>query len=562
MLHFPLKIYYVRILFICEYLYSIRYGSYDGVTDAVMPYRNSTVTVISEEVFVNLCVKHYNHKPWRCVEKRFMTDCLSDDVVFLHGHGCSRPSPNDAYFDQLLASTLLEEDELCFKAVCSGEVRAVKREFEGRAVHLFSPVSQHSACYKYLLLFHPKEKDNRTLSVLRNVQWPFCFAGYDVVWSLEAGDRDSGGEIIHAWSYLPLHCRITEQVMSAVMTLVVVGGVVGNMLVLIASTWRRHEQDHTVLMCVSLAAAELLVGVFVLAPGLHAHLKAMYGLADEEKASRGVSRGSNVQLFLEVGVEQLEGAFLVLSAHVLNVGCMVSLPTVLLLALERCLALNGKSLQEQLTMGCTRGFVVASWSLGVLVSMALVYGGGSFWYSFYKLPLSIPPGEPGMILAGVAVVLALLSGATVVVSFVALWRKFRGGAVGGTHRHAVPTRELLTALLHLGSAGTATSALLLGLTGIPSPYLEGARSVCWWGFLSFTFWHPWLLSLPHHHYRKAAMALADKCRRSWHCRLGGIPLPGSGTPSPPPSPRPPPRPGPKLAPGIQHRFLPGVRYYK
>lgn len=558
-LYFPLKIYYVRILFLCEYFYSVRYGSYDGVTDAVMPYGNSTVTVISEEVFVNLCVKHYNHRPGRCAEKRFMTDCLFDDVVFLHGHGCSRPSPQDAYFDQLLASTLLEEDELCFRAVCSGEVRAVRQEFEGHTVHLFSPVTQHSACHKYLLLFYPKEKDNRTLTVLQNVQWPFCFAGYDVVWSREPGNGGGDGEVIQAWSYLPLHCRITEQVMAAVMALVVVGGVVGNMLVLIASAWRRHQQDHTGLLCMSLATAELLVGVFVLAPGLHAHLRAMHGAVDKEQVSFGGSSSSNTQVLLGVGVEQLEEAFLVLSAHALNMGCMVSLPTVLLLTLERCLALRGRSLQEELTMGRTLCFVVASWSLSVLMSVVLVYGGGSFWYSFYKLPLSIPPGELGLILAGTAAVMALLSGVTIVVSFVAVWRKFRGGAVGGTHRHAVPTRELLTAVLHLVSAGAAASALLLGLTGIPSPHLEGTRSLCWWGFMFFTCWHPWLLSLPRPHYREAAMALVGRCRRSW---LGGTPAPGSVAPSPPPSPRPPPRPGPKLAPGIRHRFLPGVRYYK
>lgn len=350
--------------------------------------------------------------------------------------------------------------------------------------------------------------------------------------------------------------------MAAVMTLVVAGGVAGNLLVLMASAWRRHQQYHIELLRVSLAAAELLVGVFVLAPGLHAHLRAMHGAAGKEQMPPGASRDSNAQVLLDVGVKQLEDAFHVLSAHVLNVGCLVSLPTVLLLAVERCLARSGTSLQEELTLGRTRGFVVASWSLSVLWSVALVYGGGSFWYSFYKLPLSIPPGKLELIHAGTATVLALLSGATVVVSFVAVWRKFRGGAVGGTHRRAVPTRELLTAVLHVVCAGAAASALLLGLAGTPGLHLEGIRSLCWWGFMFFTCWHPWLLSLPRRHYRKAAMALAGRCQRLWDWRLGGTPAPDSATPSPPPSPRPPPRPGPKLAPGIRHRFLPGVRYYK
>ena len=554
----PLKnLSFTRLLFFCEYLYTGQYGSYEGLTDAVLPYKNSSVTVISDQRLISICLPHYNlFSSGRCFDKPFITSCLYDDIVFLYGHQCSRPSPDDAYFYQLLAITLLEENETCFQAVCRGEVRVVRREVQGHTVHLFSPVSVHGACLKYMDIFYPAEWYT-TSTVSQNVHWSFCLAGYDVVWSRGPSGGGGEGEVINTWSYLPLHCRTRELIMAAVMTVVVVGGVAGNLVVMMASAWRGHQRDSIWMLCVSLAVAELLVCVFVLAPGLHAHLSVMQG---EEQLSPDSTRGSDAQLLLDIGMQQVEGGFRMLSAHVLNAGCVVSMPTVLLLALEQCLALSGTSLREELTLRRTRGFVAASWSFGVLVSVALVYGSGAFWYSFYKLPLSVPAGEAGAILSGAALVLGLTSAATVILSCVAVWRTLGGRGMGGIHHRTVTV--VVTAVFHLVSAGAAGSAFLLPLTGDSRPHMEGTRCLCWWGFLASTCWHPWLLSLPHRYFRESAMALAARCRLSWLGRLLGIMAPVPVAPSPPLSPRPPPRPLPKLAPGRRHRFLPGVRYYK
>lgn len=546
---------FTRILFWCEYLFSARFGSYSGLVHTML-FRNTSIFVVGEERFVHLCREYHIHR--KCEEKPFITSCLGDDVVFLHDHGCTKPSPHDAYFDVLLAATLLEDDEACFEAVCGGEVRVVMREVEGLTVHLFSPVTQHGACHKYLLPYYPAQ-DRLTLTI-RNVHWPSCFAGYEVVWSLEPGsDGGGGGGVIKTWSYLPPHCRALEHVLAVVVGLVVVGGVAGNVLVLVLCAWRGHFTEPSTVLCVSTAAAELLVCVFVLAPALHAHLRPMHDEAPADGSSLKVSGGAGTRRLLDVGLEEVEGGFLMFSAHVLNTGLAVSLPTVLLLALEQSLAGTGWSLQEELTWRRTRGFVVASWSVGVLLSLALVHGGGAFWYSFYKLPLAVPPGRAGMVLTGAAVVLGAVVGMTVVVFFVSIWRTLKGGAV---RRRLI--LEIAKAFLHVVTAGTGVAALMLPLGGTSVPRLELAHFLCWWGFLSSVCWHPWLLCLPRRDVRGAVMALVGERRHPWLERLLALGswVGDAATPSPPPSPRPPSPPRHKLAPGRRHRYLPGVRYYR
>lgn len=546
---------FTRILFWCEYLFSARFGSYSGLVHS-MPFRNTSIFVAGEERFVRLCRAYHANR--QCEEKPFITSCLRDDVVFLHDHGCTRPSPHDAYFEVLLAATLLEEDEACFQAVCGGEVRVVRQEVDGLIAHLFSPVTQHRACHKYLLPHYPA-LDRLTWTV-RNVYWASCFAGYEVVWSRQPGsDGGSGGGVVKTWSYLPPHCRASEHVLAAVVGLVVVGGVAGNVLVLAVCAWRGRFTEPSTVLRVSMAAAELLVCVFVLAPALHAHLTPMKSEVAAEGSAPDVSGGAHTRRLLHVGLEEVAGGFPMFSVHVLNTGLAASLASSLLLALERSLAGTGWSLQEELTWRRTRGFVVASWSVGVLLSMALVYGGGAFWYSFYKLPLAVPPGRAGMVLTGATVILGAVVGMTVVMVFISLWRMFRAGAV---RRRLV--LEITKAVLHVVTAGAGAAALMLPLDGTSVPHLELAHFLCWWGFLSSLCWHPWLLCLSRRDVRAAVMTLAGERRHPWLERLlaPGSWVGDAATPSPPPSPRPPPPPRHKLAPGRRHRYLPGVRYYR
>lgn len=234
------------------------------------------------------------------------------------------------------------------------------------------------------------------------------------------------------------------------------------------------------------------------------------------------------------------------SAHVLNIGIAVALPTVLLLALDQNFATDSFL---ELTWRCCKGFVALSWSVGLLLSLVLVHISGAYWYSFSKLPLSVTPHRAGLVLIVAAVLFGAVVGMIIVLSFVTFWRTLKGGAV-----RCHLTLVLLTAIFHTATAVAGGAALLLPLAGHSTPGLELSCFLCWWSFLSFICWHPWLICLPRRIIRESAMTLLRG--HPWLERiLAHISWLGNArTLSPSPSPRPEPAVRLELAPGRRHRL--------
>lgn len=524
------KISYTRVLFFCEYIFSAVYGEYSNFTDTVISYDNSSLAIITDQHFMDLCLPLYiAHYESYCIEKKLITICSPEEIAFLHNHGCQRPSSEDVSFEKLLASTLLEEDEVCFQGVCRGSVRVVERVAGDALVLLISPDVFHSyngSCYKYVRkLYDLEDIESEGLYLTRNRHWPTCFPWYDVLWKVEPETLG----MVRTWSYLPLRCRVTEGVLVALVMMIVVSGLTGNVLVVAVMIREHHLGEPSNILRTSLAIADLFVCLFVLLPSLDAHLSFMddrnvespwwkHAVVSDEVASQQEASGAGVVI---------DGGFWLFSALVLSSCSCISLLNLFALSLER-FSLKSKVIQYKVvfTRQRARVFVAMTWMLSVLGSLALTYsedGTRALWYPFYKLPLGVSPrGLETVLPAFVVSILGLVCLLTVVLSVLALhnYKKEMARRTGNLREFGetdvdqstessiqIITIMILMTISLLFSASLAAVALLLHIAAVSVAHMELVGYLCWWGFLAASSWNPWLYNMPSQSFRKEATAL-------------------------------------------------------
>ncbi|ROT74221.1 hypothetical protein C7M84_007292 [Penaeus vannamei] len=221
-----------RIIYLCEYVFSAIYGSYDKLPTTWVKHNNASLLVVSEPRFVAVCEPFLRR--YDTCEARFpVTVCEAENVTFLHPTSCKRPSLEDVYFEKLLVVMRLEQDDPCFHAVCNGLLRVVDRVVNGVLVRLVSPDGAgevgNTSCHRHIQELFLTPKGEPFAFRARNFQWPFCFAGYHVLWAEDPRPRG----LVPMWDFLPVQCRAVEVGLSLFSLLNACFGVTGNIVVIV-----------------------------------------------------------------------------------------------------------------------------------------------------------------------------------------------------------------------------------------------------------------------------------------------------------------------------------------
>lgn len=523
---------FTRRLFLCEYVYSAIYKEYTNFTEAGVSYGNTSLSLVTDETFMNICLPLLRMYNGSCHEKDSITICDSEDIAFLHPQDCQEPSSDDLYFQQLLFATLVEEDDVCFQAVCEGSLRVVEREVEGVLVRLISPNT--TSCHKYLQEYYQEQlNETMVLHRTRNRYWPCCFPGYDVLW---IGEPESLAAVVKDWSYLPSHCRFGEGFLVLMVMCVVMGGMLGNLLLVTVLMRRDHHGTPTTIINISFALASLLLSCVVLAPSLYNHLS----LINSDYSLQTPS----------TDVDEVDDGFQVFSAVVMSLCSIITLVNMFALSLERfLLAIEFVQWKNVITRPRVKGFVIVSWTLSLLVSLVL----GANWdgrfvilrYSFDKLPFGVSPEGTEIKLPAVTVsmgILFLLTG-VLSVQYVRNYRKKReriaaeldnlgelSSDQSGDQSHHVTVTMIFMAISSIYSALMGGLACLLHLSALRFAHVELVRYLCWWVFLGASTWNSWLFVLPSQEFRSDAAAVLkmlvpsriwDKAIRWYHCTPRG-----------------------------------------
>ncbi|KAG7157831.1 uncharacterized protein LOC121879576 [Homarus americanus] len=523
------EISFTRTLFFCEYIYSAMYGEYTNFTDTVIPYGNASLSVVSDEKFLNVCLPFYlRFNTGECEKKNRITVCQSDEIAFLHPHGCWRPSSDDVLFEKLLAATLLQEDEVCFQAVCDGSFRVVERVVQGILVLLISPHTTQGAnasCYKYVQEYYAGGPfGSEAVYMTKNIYWSSCFIEYDVLWTREPEPLG----LVRAWSYLPPQCRAGESLLVTLVVCVVVSGVTGNILVLVVTARGGHRGEPSNLFRTSLALADLILCLFVLLPSLNVQLSIIDGKMldpqfhnqyDNIKETPHLTGTRSTRIVVDGGY-QLFSAMLTSSCSI------ISLLTLFALSFERFIV-TVKSIQRKIlfTRPRVQGFIVTTWATSLLTVLALMHSDGgnvALWYSFYKLSFGVSPQGLRVTLPTVMAILGIVCLLTVVFSLLAVCRytiqKARKAAemreLGETDLDqskekpiGVLTIMVLMTIFFVFSTTLAFVASVLQLSAASVPRVELVCYLCWWGFLAAASWNPWLYHLPSQHFRHDVIAI-------------------------------------------------------
>ncbi|XP_071550517.1 uncharacterized protein [Panulirus ornatus] len=492
---------FTRSIFLCEYIYSAVYGEYTILADSAVSYGNSSLYVITGERFLEFCVpflKAFND----CEERDVITICHAEDVVFVHLHNCQKPSSEDLYFDHLLVATRLEEDDGCFQAVCEGSLRVVERKVDGVVVRLISP--NVTSCHRYLLKYYQREgNETKVRYHTRNQYWPCCFPEYDVVWM---GEPEALASVAKDWSYLPTRCRSGESFLVVMVTCIVIGGVMGNLLVVIILVRHGFKDTTSTMIRMSLALADLLLSLFVLAPSLNEHIHLIHN-TDSFQPS-------------------VDGGFQVFSALMMSLCCITSQLNLFALSLERLIFASGIAQRSLLfTRPRMRGFIIVTWTLSLLVSLVLMSNGDGMIvglrYSFNKLIIGSSPRSTKILLPSAMALLAIVCLLTGGFSVQAVRKHFEGKAQraieveegtetdldqGGDQSCHSTVNMVLTAVFYIGSTLMGGLACVLHLSAARFAHVELICYLCWWVFLGSPAWNPWLYNLPSQQFRNYARA--------------------------------------------------------
>ncbi|XP_064100380.1 uncharacterized protein LOC135211147 [Macrobrachium nipponense] len=254
----------------CDFIYERIHGKSLDLERAweIMLDNETFMTLVSDEDFVSICLplfRRFNS----CKEKKYLTICADESIVFLHSHECQPPSYEDSYFHVFLALAAVEDRYSCFQCVCHGWRRIIETKSPHGITFTVSEnyiSSIHEdfclECNDIVTPLYFLARENQTKCFVNRL-FLSCYAYDLVLW------RGSTNETIlrEFWKVLPASCKATEILMTCILGLILLAGLIGNPLVIFVTCSRPDNKDWPLKMLQrSLAFSDLLLFVFVTGP--------------------------------------------------------------------------------------------------------------------------------------------------------------------------------------------------------------------------------------------------------------------------------------------------------
>lgn len=525
----------IDTMHMCKSIYTLTENNPHSFDIGVYHSYVGPMMVMSDKNFVKGCLplfRRFND----CEERDFLTICWRERVVFFHSHNC-RHSSNDIF----VAAFLLENDTYCFKEFCEGWQGVVDNEVDGVKYRLMKTphnLDTPSCGYMTKSLKHLYRHYNGTLYILLNNHWPCCYPLYLVIW---AGLPEAHG-LNGAWSYLPLACQAGEVLLLVLVGCVMVGGIGGNLLVMVVMVSGGHRKQESSLLRTSLSFADLLTATFISVPAFIRHLTPFLSppqyftvTPQMQLTTSPVNVSSSIYI-----TNALHGwsGFPLFQSILFNITSTVSLLMLLVLSLER-FVITGRYLRYRdyfnyrrtvlaITISWITSFANAFW-------FAASEGGflGFLWLTFEKIPTGASgfgAGGPRNIIyhgqfaiyltLGVSVVifsaLAILNYVREQLHITTEWRTLKMKAsrkYSRDNRHVLTT---MTLMLTLFLTSTLPLAINITMNSIFYKFHQQTlySHLSWWLFMAGSAWNPWVYNFRSSEFKEEIQKFQRQARRA------------------------------------------------
>ncbi|XP_068230856.1 uncharacterized protein [Palaemon carinicauda] len=264
----------------CEYIYKIIHGKSFDLEGAweIMLDDHKFVTLISDEHFVRLCLplfRRFNS----CKEKKYLTICEDERIMFLHSHECQAPSNEDSYFYVSLAQAATEDKYSCFQCICEGYMRIIQTKSAGNITFMVLEKdisSPHEGacqeCNGMVNLLYFLARDNQTKCFV-NRYFISCYANSLVLWKGNVHEN----VLKEYWNILPASCKVTEILLTCILGLILLAGVIGNPFVLFITCHRSSIKNWPLLIHhISLVFSDFIFTAFVVFPSFYSRSKLLF----------------------------------------------------------------------------------------------------------------------------------------------------------------------------------------------------------------------------------------------------------------------------------------------
>lgn len=534
---------------LCKSIYTLTESNPQKITVGHYNSDAGLLTVITHKTYVQSCLPLFR-RFHNCEERESLTICWKEKVVFFHSYNCPH-SLNDVY----LPVFLLSNNTYCFQEFCEGWQGVVDGEVNGLIYRLTNTrhnLNTPSCGYVTRSLRHIYRQYNGTLYIIVNNNWPCCYTLYLVIW---AGLPEAHG-LNGAWSYLPLACQVGEVMLLVLVGCVMVGGIGGNLLVLLVMVSGGHLRQESSLLRTSLAFSDLLTATFVVLPAFIQHLTPFFSLPqyftvtpDMHLTPVPVNVSSTIYL-----TNALHGwsGFPLFQSILFNITSTVSLLMLLVLSLER-FVITGRYLRYKDYFNYCRIVlaITVAWITSLVNALWFAASEGGIlsaqWLTFVKLPTGASGfgtgGARNFIYHGQFVVYLMLGISVVIFSALAIfnyvreqlhvaaeWRSLKMKAsrkYSRDNRHVLTTMTLmltlfLTSTIPLGVNITMNSIFYTFQQQTLFSYLS------WWLFMAGSAWNPWVYNFRSSQFKEDIQKLQYQVRKAcWQQRTHDDFLPPS-----------------------------------
>lgn len=514
--------YHKKTLYFCFREYRRLYGDKDFPSPFTFPLGpGSSVKIYHQEIFASMCLPHFQRNNM-CIERKYMTFCFDEMIVFLHSKSCIRPSDEDKHFEILLAYTNLVMDYECFQNICNGFFRVIERNINGIRVIVWRLVEEERKCqylyhYKHILNFFVNESRVRFV-ITGNIYFPSCYAMHYAMW---LGDPEAVGLNVF-WDYLPLWCRAREIILVTFVASIGIIGTLGNLLTMVVMVKSDHR-DASRMLRTSLAFSDLLTSVFVLIPAFVDHLRPVIRHSDfQENYLISEYVTGNTQTLSTSGFKQLipvTHGFRIFQGFIFGLCSVVSLLTLFLLSVER-LIITGRALHyhDYLTVHRVKFIIILIWIIAFMDILFFMFDGkGNFEVTFstlLKLPIPISGGKfnKGMqwLTSFQIFLLGLLCTSTIIISVISMgiftrkqvrvrekWKRMNmrvSGPFQEENRYILVTLCMLSLFFMISTMLRGIVLIFIQL-GFRFANDELVDYFSWWLFLSGNAWNPMIYNM-------------------------------------------------------------------
>lgn len=517
----------------CLYLYGLIYdvNLFSMTILGEIPKR-----LFYNKAFESMCVPFYELKQ-ECESKGLFKACNDDTVIFLDSDACPRPPSTFTDFEYYLANYIETDDLHCLAKICDGTYHTLESDVNGVKFKLSN----------YHLLYENRTCDvfpfvasfaNRTvLFAYVNIYWPCCFPLYIVHWAEQPEERGLNG----VWSFLPFSCRVGEICLIMLVACVAVGGVVGNLMVMMVMLRISNRDEESSMLRLSLAVADFLTCAFVVLPSLYEHVKPLltptepihtFHTPEVLPPSREVDRTSMVF------------PFRFFQGLVFASCSIVSLLTLFLLSAER-FVMTGRGLmyKHYITPPRVRQAMVISWVISwVNASLMTIFGReipSVAWLNFVKIPVGLSSYAQDDLVAYASFLiqiflLSLSVPSTAILSVLSIknfvqeqnrvrerWDQLQmrvSGPFESENRYIFVTQLLMTVFFLISVIPLSIYFLDFNLLQIQYYSYSSMASlsplfqyISWWLFLASTAWNPWIYNMRSHNFRTELRKMARMC---------------------------------------------------